>query len=114
MGDRMTSLASVKTHCSQGGDAANWVGPLPNDAPLKSTAECPISFIIESSLQCKWGAGAACEAATSLLLLDSERAKYSHLLPTCLLNTSSPECTGSIERRMDVQIGKFYCLVSLL
>lgn len=41
MGDRMARLASVKTRCSQGGNAANWVGPFHNDAALNASAECP-------------------------------------------------------------------------
>lgn len=88
MGDRIALLASVKTHCSQGGNAANWAGPFHNDAALKSTAECPISSQ-ERSLHCKWGARAAREAATSLLLLNSERGPYTLTFSTCLLNTSS-------------------------
>lgn len=46
MGDRMTCIASVKTHCFQGGNAVNRVGLFHNDPSFKSTGECPISLII--------------------------------------------------------------------
>lgn len=46
MGDRMTRIASVKTDCFQGGNAANRVGPFYNDPSFKSTSECPLSLII--------------------------------------------------------------------
>ena len=46
MGDRMTRIASVKTDCLSGGNAANRVGLFHNDPSFKSIGECPITLII--------------------------------------------------------------------